>query len=156
VDHEKLLTLRPCWSRPLLRIGASVDGARSPGRRIEQGRETGKITWTEGLKLRAEQKRIARLEAEFRSDGYLSSSERRKLRTLQNDAADHIAHEKRDGWRRAWWLPRPAADALKVLLLLRFPWGRPLAAPFSLDAPLPHRPERSRQRLGPGHPLANW
>lgn len=86
---------------------ASIDKVQArQGVRIEHGRQTGKITWTEGLKLRAEQKRIARLEAEFRSDGYLSSSERRKLRTLQNDAADHIAHEKRDGWRRAWWLPR--------------------------------------------------
>ena len=78
----------------------------SPGQRIEQGRQTGKITWTEGLKLRAEQKRIASKEAQFRSDGYLSPSERRQLRAMQNDASEHIADEKSDGWRRAWWLPR--------------------------------------------------
>ena len=74
--------------------------------RIEQGRKTGKITWTEGLKLRAEQKRIANKEAQYKSDGYLSKSERRSLRYLQNDASEHIADEKTDGRRRAWWLPR--------------------------------------------------
>lgn len=86
---------------------ASVDGTQArQAKRIEHGRETGKITWTEGLKLRAEQNRIARLEAELRSDGYLSASERRKLRALQSNASKHIAKEKSDGWRRAQWLPR--------------------------------------------------
>jgi len=75
-------------------------------KRIEQGRKSGKITWTEGLKLRAEQKRIANKEAQFESDGYVSKSERRQLRYLQNDAAEHIADEKSDARRRAWWLPR--------------------------------------------------
>jgi len=74
--------------------------------RIEQGRKTGKITWTEGLKLRAEQKRIANKEAQFKSDGYLSKSERRSIRYMQNDASEHIADEKHDARRRAWWLPR--------------------------------------------------
>jgi hypothetical protein len=74
--------------------------------RIEQGRQTGKITWTEGVKLRAEQTRIARLEAQYRSDGYLSPSERRQLRAMQNNASAHIADEKHDGWKRAWWMPR--------------------------------------------------
>ena len=85
----------------------SVDSAQAhQAKRIEQGRQTGKITWTEGVKLRAEQNRIARLEAEFRSDGYLSPSERRKLRLFQKEASEHIAKERSDGWRRAWWLPR--------------------------------------------------
>jgi hypothetical protein len=74
--------------------------------RIEQGRKSGKITWTEGLKLRAEQKRIANKEAQFKSDGYLSKSERRSLRYMQNAASEHIADEKTDGRRRVWWLPR--------------------------------------------------
>ncbi len=74
--------------------------------RIEQGRKTGKITWTEGLKLRAEQKRIANKEAQYKSDGYLSKSERRSIRYMQNDASEHIADEKNDGRRRVWWLPR--------------------------------------------------
>lgn len=74
--------------------------------RIEQGRKTGKITWTEGLKLRAEQKRIANKEAQYKSDGYLSKSERRSIRYMQNDASEHIADEKNDARRRVWWLPR--------------------------------------------------
>jgi hypothetical protein len=75
-------------------------------KRIEQGRKTGKITWTEGLKLRAEQKRIANKESAFKSDGYLSKSERRTLSYMQNNASENIADEKNDGRRRVWWLPR--------------------------------------------------
>ena len=86
---------------------ASVDGTQNwQAKRIEQGRQTGKITWAEGLKLRAEQNRIAKVEANYKSDGYLSASERRKLRAMQNDASEHISVEKTDGWKRAWWLPR--------------------------------------------------
>jgi hypothetical protein len=86
---------------------ASIDDRQDyQASRIEQGRKTGKITWTEGLKLRAEQRRISNKEAAFRSDGYLSKSERRKIRYMQNDASEHIADEKSDARRRAWWLPR--------------------------------------------------
>ena len=86
---------------------ASIDYTKDrQASRIEHGRQSGKITWTEGLKLRAEQRRIASKEASYRSDGYLSPSERRKIRALQNDASEHIADEKSDGRRRAWWLPR--------------------------------------------------
>jgi len=86
---------------------ASINGTQSyQAKRIEQGRETGKITWTEGLKLRAEQNKIKRTEAEFRSDGYLSKSEYRTLKKMQHDASKDIAHEAHDGWKRVWWLPR--------------------------------------------------
>lgn len=86
---------------------ASIDDRQDyQASRIEQGRKTGKITWTEGLKLRAEQRRIANKEAAFRSDGYLSKSERRTLRYMQNDASEHIVDEKSDARRRPWWLPR--------------------------------------------------
>jgi hypothetical protein len=86
---------------------ASIDAREHyQAKRIEQGRKTGKITWTEGLKLRAEQNRIKAREASFRSDGYLSPSERRKLSRMQDNASDHIKAEKHDGWKRAWWLPR--------------------------------------------------
>ena len=74
--------------------------------RIEHGRETGKITWTEGLRLRAEQRRIARTEAAYEAKGYMTKSEHRTIRTLQEDAAEHITEEKSNGWRRLWWLPR--------------------------------------------------
>jgi hypothetical protein len=86
---------------------ASVNGKQARQYdRIETGRESGKITWTEGLKLRGEQNKIARTEAQYRADGYLSASERRKLNAMQHDASKHIAQEKQDGWTRAWWMPR--------------------------------------------------
>jgi hypothetical protein len=86
---------------------ASIDTVQSrQSKRIEDGRQTGKITWTEGLKLRAELNRIANKEASLRADGYLSKSDRRKLRVMQEAASKHIAQEKHDGWRRVRWLPR--------------------------------------------------
>ncbi len=88
-------------------LAGGIDERRAAqAHQIEGGRESGSITWSEGLKLRAEQNRIARAEALFRGDGYLSSSERRILRHMQNEAAEHIAEEKSDGWRRARWMPR--------------------------------------------------
>ncbi len=74
--------------------------------RIEHGRESGKITWSEGLKLRAEQRRINKVKDKLAADGYLSRRDRKKVHNLQREANKHIAHEKRDGWRRVWWLPR--------------------------------------------------
>ena len=75
-------------------------------KRIESGRQSGSITWFEGLKLRAEQNKIARRKAKYRSDGRLSYSERKDLQRLQHKAKKHITNEKYDGWRRVWWLPR--------------------------------------------------
>ncbi len=74
--------------------------------RIEQGRQTGTITWTEGLKLRAEQKRIARTEDAYKDKGYLTRSERRDLRNMQNEASANIADKKYNARDRAWFLPR--------------------------------------------------
>jgi hypothetical protein len=74
--------------------------------RIEHGRQTGKITWTEGLALRAEQNRISRTEAAYEAKGYLTKSERRTIQGMQADAADHIKEEKTNGWSRLWFLPR--------------------------------------------------
>lgn len=73
---------------------------------IERGRETGAITWKEGLKLKKEQREIAETEAQFRADGRLSKGERQILKNLQDEAASHIAEEKQDGWKRPSWLPR--------------------------------------------------
>jgi hypothetical protein len=86
----------------------SVEATKSrQAKAIEQGRQTGEITWTEGVKLRAEQRRIARHESELRDEhGHLSSSDHRELRAMQKKAWKHIAHEKNDRWWRAWWLPR--------------------------------------------------
>lgn len=73
--------------------------------RIEQGRQDGSITWTEGLKLRAEQKRIAETEARLMADGRLSKQERRVLDRMQDEAARHITDEASDSQRRRF-LPR--------------------------------------------------
>lgn len=73
---------------------------------IEQGRDTGDITWREGLKLRAEQRRIQALERAYSSDGRLSRTERSILAAQQDQARNHIVREKNDGWHRLWWMPR--------------------------------------------------
>ena len=73
---------------------------------IEQGRQDGSITWSEGLKLRAEQKRIKQVEEAYEADGHVSVSERRNLRVLQDQARQDIVSEKNDGWHRPRWLPR--------------------------------------------------
>lgn len=74
---------------------------------IERGRVTGKITWSEGIKLRNEQRRIARLEARFRkSDGHLDRHEKAVLNDLLDEARRHIRLEKRDSHRRYSALPR--------------------------------------------------
>ena len=74
--------------------------------RIEQGREEGSITWTEGIKLRREQATIAQRKIELESDGRLSRADKRELYEMQNRAGAHITHEANDGWRRLWWWPR--------------------------------------------------
>lgn len=74
--------------------------------RIEQGRNNGSITWTEGLKLRAEQNRIARTRAAMEAKGYLTRSDRAKLAQMQNAASKNIRAESRDGWHRLGGLPR--------------------------------------------------
>ena len=85
----------------------SIDARQAwQSKRIESGRQSGSITWFEGLKLRVEQKRIERRKAKFRSDGQLSYSELKKLQRLQHKAKGNISNELYDGWRRARWLPR--------------------------------------------------
>ena len=73
---------------------------------IEQGRQDGSITWTEGIKLRAEQKFIATREQQMLADGRLSKAEKRELARLQAEAAEHIKDEKTDNQRRLSFLPR--------------------------------------------------
>jgi hypothetical protein len=74
--------------------------------KIEQGRRSGRITWREGHKLRAEQRKIARLRNVYLSDGMLTRREFRTLRRKQKAAALHIVSEKFDGHRRLKFLPR--------------------------------------------------
>lgn len=80
--------------------------ARRQADSIEWGREAGKITWTEGLKLRAEQRGILRLKDRYASDGSLDDREHEELARLQDLAQVNIKREIRDSWSRASWLPR--------------------------------------------------
>ncbi len=82
------------------------DRQEAQARKIEIGRETGAITWREGLMLQKEQREIARLEAEFLGDGKFSKSEKRTLNEMLDEAAQHIAFESTDGWHRLWFMPR--------------------------------------------------
>lgn len=75
--------------------------------RIEHGRRTGKITYTEGIKLRREQRRINALKATLkRNDGRLDRAERHVIRKLQRDASRNIRSEARDSRKRWRILPR--------------------------------------------------
>ena len=71
-------------------------------RRIEYYRRTGELTWLETMKFRAEQRRIHRMEAWVRRDGYISREEARRIEAAQDQAAGHIYRESHDG-QRAWW-----------------------------------------------------
>ncbi|MEE8310085.1 MAG: hypothetical protein V3R34_06815 [Hyphomicrobium sp.] len=85
----------------------SIDSRQNwQAKRIESGRQSGSITWFEGLKLRAEQHKITHRKAKYRADGRQSYSERKELQRLQHKAKAHINNEKYDSWRRVWWLPR--------------------------------------------------
>jgi hypothetical protein len=97
-----LLTLAPVTAN-----ANSIDNRQAnQADRIEKGRQTGSVTWTEGIKLRAEQRKISRTEAKLKSDGYLSSKDKRVLTKMQNKASKHIVTEKHDGLKRVDWLPR--------------------------------------------------
>lgn len=73
---------------------------------IEDGRRSGSITWREGIKLRREQRAIARVETDMKADGHLSRGERGTLNRLQDRAEADIAYKRNNGWRRWRWLPR--------------------------------------------------
>lgn len=74
---------------------------------IEAGRKAGSITWTEGIKLRSEQRRIARLKGRYTAnDGRLSAAEKRVLNKKLRAARSNIKSEKHDARRRWSALPR--------------------------------------------------
>lgn len=74
--------------------------------RIEHGRQTGSITWLEGIQLRKQQTRIERTKEALEADGHLSRNDRRTLAAMQNDASDNIYAESHDRRHRLWGLPR--------------------------------------------------
>lgn len=73
---------------------------------IERGRQDGSITWTEGIKLRQEQRQIARVYDDFMSDGRLTVQERRIVHQLQNEAQRNIAKSIDNNRHRVVGLPR--------------------------------------------------
>jgi hypothetical protein len=75
-------------------------------RRIQYNRRIGELTWYETLKLKAEQRRIHRMEAWAKRDGYVSRDEARRIEAAQDAASRHIYRESHDGqtaWRRRVW-----------------------------------------------------
>ena len=74
--------------------------------KIEAGRQSGAITWFEGLRLRAEQRHIKRVFERYLADGKFTGPEYRDVGNMQRDAQDNIDHEMNDGWRRLSGLPR--------------------------------------------------
>jgi hypothetical protein len=92
---------------PMPAMAASYDQRQmKQADRIERGRQTGSITWTEGIALRAQQNRIARTKANLASDGYLSKSDRAELSRLQDNASENIYKKRHNGWHRLFNLPR--------------------------------------------------
>ena len=107
------LTLAAALASAFVVAGTATASAHSVEKRqinqrlaIEQGRQTGSITWIEGRRLRAEQQRIQRMEKILKADGYLSASDRRILANMQNEARRNIIAEKTDNRRRLGFLPR--------------------------------------------------
>jgi hypothetical protein len=64
--------------------------------RIDHGVRNGTLTRFEAIKLRKQQRDIARLERKFERDGRLTRNERATLTKLQNRASRMIRAEKHD------------------------------------------------------------
>ena len=64
--------------------------------RIERGIERGQITRDEARLLRREQRTVARFEAQYKADGYVSRDERRELVALLDRVDYRIRHFRRD------------------------------------------------------------
>jgi hypothetical protein len=69
--------------------------------RISQGVNSGSLTTREAGRLRHQQNRIARYEANSRADGNgLSRRERANVTRMQNNTSRNIRHQKHDGQHR--------------------------------------------------------
>jgi len=62
--------------------------------RIAQGRRFGELSRGEFRRLKKQQRKIARMERRFSSDGHLSGKERRRLERAQDRASRRIARFK--------------------------------------------------------------
>lgn len=86
--------------------GAFEDWQTRQMQRIEEGRRSGAITWSEGNGLRAEQRAILARRQELLADGHLSRSDRRHLADMLETADQNIDVRAGDSRRRAWFMPR--------------------------------------------------
>jgi uncharacterized membrane protein YebE (DUF533 family) len=68
--------------------------------RIRNGIRDGSLTRSEAEKLIEEQRRIDRLQASARADGYVSERESEKIRQAQREASRNIYRERHDADRR--------------------------------------------------------
>lgn len=68
--------------------------------RIAQGVRSGELTRNEAQRLAAEQRHIRQEERRYKSDGVLTTAERRDLQHDQNVASKHIYSEKHDAQHR--------------------------------------------------------
>lgn len=72
---------------------------------INAGRDSGAITWTEGIKLRRQLAAIDRTARELKADGHLSAHDRRILSGMQDSLEGQIIAESAD-FRQRRFLPR--------------------------------------------------
>jgi hypothetical protein len=78
--------------------------------RIQNGIDSGELSRGEARRLMRGQRRIARMEDRFESDGYISPRERRKLERALNRNSKRITRAKHNdhqgyGYRRGWHGP---------------------------------------------------
>ena len=78
------------------------DRAERQKMRIKNGVKSGTLTKKEARKLRKQQKNLANLEEKFISDGFLSRSERKKLKKKRDKASDRIYRLKHNDEVRAY------------------------------------------------------
>lgn len=89
--------------------GREVDARQSnQQQRIERGLRDGSITRYEAHGLIEEQRRIADYERRAKADGHLDARERATLKSMQDNASQHIYAERHDAefrrpWYRRWW-----------------------------------------------------
>lgn len=82
----------PAKPRPKPYVGKANINQRQvkQAKRIKQGVRSGELVKAEAKKLREQQRRIARLEANFRADGHLSKKERKIIQAKLDNASERI------------------------------------------------------------------
>ncbi|MFY7960457.1 MAG: hypothetical protein ACOVVK_10310 [Elsteraceae bacterium] len=70
--------------------------AQNQAKRTDQGVASGNLTKTEAARLKRQQARIQKREAAAKSDGVVTSGEKRRLTAAQNGESRRIARQKHD------------------------------------------------------------